>query len=238
VDKHEREQLKHDVFVEEVTHSIDYAKHHQKQLTMYGGIAVAALAAGFGWWWWSDKQLAERQKALKEAVEIQQASIGPGQNPYVKVFPTQAEKDAAIIKSFSGLAAKYPGKQEGDIGTYFLGIANADQGKLDEAEKEWLKAVNGGGSEIAALARFSLGQMYVRQNKLAEAEKHFRYLVDHSTTFVSKENAQIELAKVLAKTNPAEAQKILEPLRQMSTRNQVSRWAITAYGDTRPGPKP
>ena len=59
-----------------------------------------------------------------------------------------------------------------------------------------------------------------------------------STTFVSKENAQIELAKVLAKTNPAEAQKILEPLRQMSTRNQVSRWAITAYGETRPGPKP
>ncbi len=235
MDKHEREQLKHDVFVEEVTHSIDYAKNHQKQVTMYGGIAVAVLAAGFGWWWWSDKQLAERQKSLKEAVEIQQAAIGPGQNPYVKVFPTQAAKDAAIIKSFSELAAKYPGKQEGDIGTYFLGIAHADQGKLDEAEKEWLKSVNGGTSEIAALARFSLAQMYSRQNKTAEAEKHLRYLVDHPTTFVSKENAQIELAKVLAKTNPAEAQKILEPLRQMSTRNQVSRWAITAYGETRPG---
>ena len=58
---------------------------------------------------------------------------------------------------------------------------------------------------------------------------------DNPTALFSKENAQIELAKLIAPTKPEEAKKLLEPLRQLSTRNAVSRWAITAFGETKPG---
>lgn len=236
MDKQEREQLKHDVFVEEVTHTIDYAATHKKQLSMYGGLAVAVIVLAGGWWWWSDKQAAERQTALQEALQNQQAAVGPGSSPYLRSFATQELKDAAIIKSFNDIIGKYPSSDEAAMGHYYIGVTYADQGKFAEAEKEWQLVVDKGSKEYASLSRYALAQMYAKQGKAAQAEQHLRYLVDNPTALFSKENAQIELAKLIAPTKPDEARKILEPLRQLSTRGSVSRWAITAYGDTKPGP--
>lgn len=236
MDKQEREQLKHDVFVEEVTHGIDYATSHKKQLTMYAGIAVALVAIGTGWYWWSDKQAAERQVALKDALQNQQAAVGPGSSPFLRSYPTQEAKDAAIVKSFTELIGKFPSSDEAWMGHYYIAVTKADQGNFAEAEKEWQIVVDKGSKEYASLARYALAQMYAKQGKTAQAEQHLRYLADNPTALFSKENAQIELAKLLAPTKPEEAKKILEPLRQLSTRNAVSRWAITAFADTKGGP--
>lgn len=224
------------MFVEEVTHTIDYAATHKKQLSMYGGLAVAVIVLAGGWWWWSDKQAAERQTALQEALQNQQAAVGPGSSPYLRSFATQELKDAAIIKSFNDIIGKYPSSDEAAMGHYYIGVTYADQGKFAEAEKEWQPVVDKGSKEYASLSRYALAQMYAKQGKAAQAEQHLRYLVDNPTALFSKENAQIELAKLIAPTKPDEARKILEPLRQLSTRGSVSRWAITAYGDTKPGP--
>ena len=236
MDKQEREYLKHDVFVEEVSHSIDYAAKHKKQLGLYAGVAVAVLAAAGGWWWWSEKQAVERQAALQGALQDQQAAVGQGSAGGIRVVATQELKDATIIKSFTDIINKYPSSDEAAIGHYYIGITYADQGKLPEAEKEWQTVVDKGSKEYASLARFALAQMYAKQGKIPQAEQHLRYLADNPTTLFSKENAQIELAKLIAPTKPDEAKKILEPLRQLSTRNAVSRWAITAFGETKPGP--
>jgi len=200
-------------------------------------VAVAVLAVAGGWWWWSDKQAGERQVALQEALQNQQAAVGPGSNPNLRIFPTQELKDAAIVKSFSTIIEKYPSSDEASMGHYFIGITYADQGKFPEAEKEWQTTVDKGSKEYAALARYSLAQLYAKQGKTQQAEQLLRYLVDNSTVLVSKESAQIELAKVIAPTKPDEAKKILEPLRQMSTRNAVSRWAITALGEAKLSPQ-
>ena len=238
MDKQEREQLKHDVFVEEVTHSLDYAASHKKQLSMYAGIAVGVLLLAGGWWWWSDKQAADRQTLLQSALQDQQSAVGPGSSPYIRSYPTQEQKDAAIIKSFNDVIAKYPSSDEAWMGHYYIAVTYADQGKFAEAEKEWQMVVDKGSSDYAALSRFALAQIYAKQGKIAPAEQHLRYLADHPTALFSKENAQIELAKLIAPTKPDEAKKILEPLRQLSTRNAVSRWAITAFSDAKPGSGP
>ena len=47
---------------------------------------------------------------------------------------------------------------------------------------------------------------------------------------VSKETALLALAQVTSKTNPAEALKVLDPLRT-SRRLPVSRVAVTMYGE-------
>lgn len=235
MDKHEREQLKHDVFVEEVTHSIDYAATHKKQLGLYAGAALAVVAVVAGWMWYSEKQTAERQTALQNALQDQQAAVGPGSNPNLRSYATQELKDAAVIKSFTGIIEKYPSSDEAWLGHYYIGVTKADQGNFAEAEKEWQIVVDKGSKEYASLARFALAQLYTKQGKTAQAEQLLRYLADNPTALFSKENAQIELAKLLAPTKPEEAKKILEPLRQLSTRNAVSRWAITAYGETKPG---
>ena len=46
---------------------------------------------------------------------------------------------------------------------------------------------------------------------------------------VSKEEAQIQLAEILSRTDPAAARKILDPLR--TGRTAVSRAAISAMGN-------
>jgi len=89
--------------------------------------------------------------------------------------------------------------------------------------------ISDGGKEYAALARLSLAQIYESQGKSGEAEKLLRHVVDNPTTLVSKEQATISLAKVLAKTKPDEARKLLEPLR--TERSAVSRAAIQAISD-------
>jgi tetratricopeptide (TPR) repeat protein len=237
VDKHEREQLKHDVFVDEVKHGLDYAVTHKPQLARWGALAAGLVAIVLAWFWWSGKQAEQRMADLRDALTIQQAAVGQGSNPYLKSYPAQADKTAALRKELNGLAAKYPSKEEGAIAHYYLGVSYADEGNYGEAEKHWQKVVDGGSKEYGSLGRYSLAQLYAQTGKQPQAEQLLRYLVEHPTTLVSAENAKIELAKLVARSKPEEAQKLLDPLRQMTTRNAVSRWAITAYSETRKASK-
>jgi tetratricopeptide (TPR) repeat protein len=232
VDKVEREHLKHDRFVEEVTHSVEYAVGHKKQVTLYGGIAAALLVAGVGAWYFMGKQAEARQADLREAIIIQDASVGPGSNPYLKTFPTQGEKEAAALKAFGELATKHASNEVGAVAKYYQGVIYADQGKYAEAEANFKAAADSSAKDYASLAKYSLAQMYARQNKKDEAEKLLRALLAAPTMLVSKEQAEIELAKLIASNKPDEAKKLLEPLRT-SQRSTVSRWAVTAYGEAK-----
>ena len=127
------------------------------------------------------------------------------------------------------VANKYSGKEEGRIAQYFLGLYHADKGNLAEAEKQLKPVAESGKDAYASQAKLSLAQIYDSMGRQADAEKLLRSLIDDPTILVSKEQATIALAKVLAKKNPAEARKLLEPLR--AERGPVSRAALTALGE-------
>jgi DNA-directed RNA polymerase subunit F len=79
------------------------------------------------------------------------------------------------------------------------------------------------------VAKSSLAQIYASQGKTDEAEKLLRQLVDKPSVFVSKEQATLDLAQVIAKKNPAEARKLLTEL-SASPRSAVSRAAVAELG--------
>jgi hypothetical protein len=81
----------------------------------------------------------------------------------------------------------------------------------------------------ASLANLSLGQVYFAEGKNDQGEKLLRSLVLHPTVFVSKDQATITLAKALVHTKPAEARKLLDPLRAVP--GPVSQTAIQAYSE-------
>ena len=62
-----------------------------------------------------------------------------------------------------------------------------------------------------------------------QGEAVLRDLMAHPTYFVSKEQAAITLARFLAPKKPAEAKKLLEPLRSMP--GAIGQAAITAYAE-------
>jgi predicted negative regulator of RcsB-dependent stress response len=229
VDRLTRKELKSDRFALEVQHSIQVVSDHRQQLTRWGTIAGVVAILVMAVVVYRNHEHVVRQEALHAAQQLQNASIGPQQNELSVSFPTQAERDKAVNKSFTELAAKYSGTDEGLIAEFFLGTNAADQGKLSEAEKR-LKVVADAGIPYSALAKLSLAQVYAAEGKLADGEKLVQSLIDHPTPLVSKEAATIALAELIQSKDPQRARKLLEPLRS-SPRGSVSRVAISALSD-------
>lgn len=229
MDRLTRKELKSDRFALEVQHSIQVVSDHRQQLTRWGTIAGVVAILVIAVFMYRNHEHVVRQEALHAAQQLQNASIGPQQNELSVSFPTQAERDKAVSKSFTELAAKYSGTDEGLIAEFFLGTNAADQGKLSEAEKR-LKVVADAGIPYSALAKLSLAQVYSAEGKLADGEKLVQSLIDHPTPLVSKEAATIALAELIQLKDPQRARKLLEPLRS-SPRGSVSRVAISALSD-------
>ncbi len=139
-------------------------------------------------------------------------------------FPTAAARDAAVVKAWQELAAKYSGSDEGRIAEYFLGTNAADSGNLAEAEKHF-KAADSGNGPYASLAKLALGQVYGGEGKVKEGAQVLQSLIDHPTVLVSKETATLALADLLKDSDPKRAKQLVEPLRT-STRGAISKAAI------------
>lgn len=228
MDRITRKELKSDKFALEVGHTVEYFAEHRKQAIRYGIAGAAVVLLVLGVVGYRRHQHAARQEALTAALELRQAPIGPPPDPSVRSFASEQEKNTAVAKAFADLAAKYSGSDEATIAEYYLGTMAADQGKTLEAEK-WLKDVaDSGNANYASLAKLTLADLYKGQGNMAEAEKLLRSLIAKPSMFVSKEQATIALAELLATRNPAEARKLLEPLR--SARPGISQAAIAALG--------
>jgi predicted negative regulator of RcsB-dependent stress response len=168
---------------------------------------------------------------LAKAIQIQESPVGP--NPGGgQSFPTQDAKDEVALKAFGDLLSKYSGSEEGEIAEYYLGAIKADQGKLAEAEKNFKEVADHGDSKYASLSKFSLAQIYFADGRDAAGEKTLRDLMDHPTIYISKEQATISLAHFIARKNPVEARKLLEPLR--SQQGAIGQSAIQVLGELPP----
>ena len=224
-----RKDLKTDRFAQEVGHTVEYVGEHRAQIVRYGLIALALIVVIAGIYFYRQRQHAERQQELATAIRIQEAPIGGGTPGTPLSFSTQQEKDEAALKAFSGITERYSGTEEGYIATYFRAAILADQGKLAEAEKLFRQVADGANRNNASLAKLSLAQLYLATNRNQEAENILRDLIANPTGYVSKEQATFSLARGLMGSNPAEARKLLEPLR--TSRGAVSQAAIQLYAE-------
>jgi predicted negative regulator of RcsB-dependent stress response len=227
-----RKELKTDKFALEVGHTVDFFEEHQTDILRYGAAALVVAALAVLFLVYRSHQQTARQEALAKAIEVQEAPVGQASPGAPISFPNQEAKDKEAVKVFSELASKYSGTDEGYIAEYYLGCIAADQGKLGEADKRFSSVANSAGKQYASLAKLSLGQLYFAEGKPGAGKEMLRSLMDHPTVFVSKDQAAVVLAKVLAPTEPAEARKLLDPLRAKP--GAISQTAIQAYGDLPP----
>jgi predicted negative regulator of RcsB-dependent stress response len=227
-----RKELKTDKFALEVGHTVDFFEEHRTEVVRYGAAALAVVAIVVLLFVYRNHQHTVRQEALAKAIAVQEAPVGQGSPGAPITFPTQDAKDAEAKKVFAELAAKYSGTDEGYIAEYYLGCIAADEGKLGEADKRFSSVADSGGKKYSSLAKLSLGQIYFAEGKPGPGEQMLRSLMDKPTVFVSKDQAAIVLARMLGPTKPAEARKLLDPLRAMP--GPVSQSAIQAYGELPP----
>jgi predicted negative regulator of RcsB-dependent stress response len=230
VDKLTRKDLKHDKFAEEVFDIFDWATENRDKVVRYGALALVVILISIGIYSYMRYQAGQRASALAQALRIDDASVGSNETPGVLNFPSQDEKEKAAVKAFTDVAAKYPGSDEGAIARLRLAGIASDKGNLEEAEKQYKQMIDSAPKPYKALARLGLAQVYSAQGKYADAEKILRDAVANAAETVSKEQATIALAQVLLKTNPAEAKKLVEPLRT-SQRVAISQGAVTTWSD-------
>jgi predicted negative regulator of RcsB-dependent stress response len=227
-----RKELKTDQVALQVEHGITFFEEHQKEIGKWAGVAAVLAVLIFGYSIYSRNETGKREQALGAAIRIQEAGVGVSGNGGL-AFPTQEAKDTEALKAFTDIRTKSAGSNEGDIAGYYLGSIKADQGKLADAEKLFQEVAQKGDEKYASLAKLSLAQLYFGDGRADLGEKTFRDLIDHPTLFVSKEQATIALARYLAPKKPAEARKLLEPLRNSNNRN-VSTLALSLIGELPP----
>lgn len=230
MDRLTRKELKTDRFAVEVQHSVEYVADHRQQVIRWGSVGGVVLVAALAMYFYSQHMHGVRQEALFSAMQIQNANIGPAANEYTVTFPSAPERDKAAVKAFTDVAAKYSGSEEGVMAQYYLAMKAADQGNIAEAEKRFKEVADSGQSNISSLAKLALAQIYGSEGKTAEGESLLRWLLDHPTALVSKEQATFALAHLLEATKPQEARKLLEPLRS-SSKAPISRAAVTALSN-------
>ena len=224
-----RKDLKTDKFALEVEHTVTFFEEHQKQLIRYGGVAVAAVALIVGYTIYSRHEHVAREAALSHAIEVQEAPVGGLSASGGLTFPDQDSKDKEAIKVFSDITNKYSGSMEAEVAQYYLGAILADQGKLPLAEKAFQEAADKGNAQYSSLAKLSLAQIYFSDGRDAQGEAMLRDMIAHPTVFVSSQQATITLAKYLTIKKPAEARKLLDPLR--TEPGSVGEVALTILGE-------
>ena len=226
-----RKELKSDKFALEIGHTVTFFEDHQKELVRYGAIGVGVVLLIIGIGAYQRNQHAAREAALGQAIRVQEAPVGQSAGGGLS-FPSEDAKTQASLKAFTDLQTKYSGSEEGEIAQYYLGAIKADQGKLAEAEKLFLDVSQKGDAKYASLARLALAQIYFADGRDAQGEKTLRDLIASPTIFVSKEQATMVLARYLMPKKPAEARKLLDPLRTQSA--AVSQAALSLLGELPP----
>jgi lipopolysaccharide biosynthesis regulator YciM len=195
-------------------------------LIQWGIAAGVVLALGCGIWWYMSYQRSLRQQDLSAALSIMDASVGPS-NDYAKTYATEDAKQQALIQALSGVVKKDAGSREGRIAQYYLGALKARTNDVKGAESD-LRAVADSKSETSPLAKIALAQLYVGQNRLAEAQGLLRSLINSPTDLVSKAQAQILLAQLTQTTDPKESKAVLQSIDKTARqRAAVSRAAET-----------
>ena len=228
-----RKELKSDKFALEVEHTVTFFEEHQQEIIRYGIVGAVGLALIFGYVIYARHQHTAREEALTQAVQVQQAQVGPSTPNGGLTFPTQQAKDEASARAFSQVISQYSGSDEAEVARYYLGAVAADQGKLAEAEKDFQEAAQKGDANYSSLAKLSLAQIYLADGRTAQAESTLRDLMAHPTLFVSKDQATIALARVLIVTHKVdEARNLIGPLR--NTPGSVGEVALQLYGELPP----
>jgi predicted negative regulator of RcsB-dependent stress response len=231
VDRQLKKVVKNDEFKQQVWHSIDFVKDHTDEVKKYGGIALAVLVVVGGVYFYINHQADAREEALAQALRVDQATVGSNIQAANLHFDTQEEKDKATEKAFREVATKYPGTQEGAVALINLGQGAVDRGDLPGGEKDFKNVVDSAPEAYSSQAALTLAQLYDIEGKSAEAEKLLDNLVKHPSVTVSKDEAELALVKVIAKTDPVRARKMLEGIQARTKSAAISKAAVSAMAD-------
>jgi TolA-binding protein len=220
-----RKELKQDKIHDAIEHGAEAVFSHTTVLAA-AILAVVIVAVGYaGWRFYSDRKTVQATAALDGAMKAYSARIGTTPDPSDPGEPfylTEAARAEDAVQKFSVVAQKYPSTNPGRLATYYTALCYEDLERHNQALEELKKISSAKDKELAAMAQYQMGVIYERTGKPADAAKVFRNLAEHSSVFVPRPLALLELAEVLRQSNPQEAASVYEQLKKEFPNTAVS----------------
>ena len=196
-------QLQHDRFRDTTMNLLDRAGdalEGKGRTILYGlGGVLLAVILVVVFIKWNARKSDEARQALGRAIDISTASLATATNPNPSglTFASDLDRSIRAIDEFEKVAAKY-GDPYRTEARYFIAtnrlIIDRPKGMTELAEVGKSNI-----PEVAALAKFALGQAKESDGKLDEAIQIYTDLAKMNSPAVSPETANLRLAKVYEK---------------------------------------
>ncbi|MBZ5665545.1 MAG: tetratricopeptide repeat protein [Acidobacteriia bacterium] len=217
-----RHQLKQDRFSKVTFEAAGNAAHwtveHQAKLIAVAIAVVVIAAIAFGGWYYVNQQDEKASAELSTAVRTFETPVRPAgvpAQPGFDSFASPQERATAARKQFQDIVDKYPRTRTADMARYFVGLTSEQLRDNATAERNLQGAANSSNSDLAALGKFALANLYREENKDTQAVDLYKKLIDKPTLVVSKATAQLELASFYeSRQNPDEAKKLYEQVQK------------------------
>ena len=211
-----RKELKKDEIRETISHGAEAIFSHQRQIWIYGGMALFVLLVVLGWRFYTANQTAKGTAALADAMKVYQARIRIAAEPALPeevTYVDEKNKYADAVKKFTDVANRYPRTRPGQLARYYEALSLERLGRYDEAENN-LKAVESSGDEsLSALARFKLAQVYDEAGKGSQAAQLYQQLANKPSLFVPKPIVLLALADHYSGSDPTQAAKLYKQVK-------------------------
>jgi tetratricopeptide (TPR) repeat protein len=219
VDTQTRHALKKDKFVTATTSGLDWVGENRNRVVLWSTVVVLAIAAVVAGIVVIHQRDAAARRLLGQAMDIYETPLAqPNQpaEPGMKTYATAAERAKAAYPLFSEAANRYSWSEAGEMARYFAGVTALDLGEQAPAEADLEKATHAGSSNLEALAKVALANLYEQTGRSSQAVTLLQSLIQHPTTTVPKAEAQLQLAAIYETTQPDEARRLYAEIKDQN----------------------
>jgi tetratricopeptide (TPR) repeat protein len=217
VDQQTKKALKHDQFIDTTNQSIEWAKDNRHSVIVTSAILLATIIVVVVGMVIYNNRANQASIAFGAAMQAYQTPLAtPGQPvpPGVKTYSSTAERAKAANELFMGVADKYGMTPDGKVSRYFGGLTYVEEGQNGPAESTLKQVASGWNSDLAALAKLSLAQLYRQTGRTPQAIDLYNELTAKPTNTVPPGLAQLQLAELYeSQGKPEMAKKIYAQLK-------------------------
>ena len=240
MDQQTRHALKHDQFVDTTQHGLEWASENRRRLIVTGTIVIAVIFVAIVGTLVYNHRADKASVAFGEAMQAYQTPLAqPGQQvpPGVKTFPSVADRSKAANALFTATADQYGMMPAGKLSRYFAGLTALEGGQNASAEAALKQVAGGWDSDLAALGKLALAQLYRQTARDAQAIGLYNELIAKPTSTVSAGTAQLQLAELYeAQGKPDAAKKIYAQLKDKDAKGPAGMLAAQKLNPAAAGP--
>ncbi len=197
MDQQTKAALKKDKFVTTTTHGLEWASENRQSVIVNGGILLAVIVIAIVSAVVYNSRSDAASVAFGAAMQAYQTPLAqPGEAvpPGVTTYPSIAERAKAANALFQAVANKYGMTPDGRNARYFAGLTYIEAGENQQAEETLKKVAGGWDSDLGALAKFALAQLYHDTGRDPQAIDLYNQLSAKPAATVPAGLAQLQLA--------------------------------------------